>query len=142
RANVDGKSNSPTAAACARTTRLKTTSGSATCAATTSGNRDAAYQAAATDARAPATSMAASHAAGRVIRRESGVTTADPIASPAMKAAAIVENAYVVGPMTSASSRVQATSYTSAENPEIATAAHARRGEREDIARRTRGTRR
>ena len=59
---------------------------------------------------AAVTSIAASHTAGCSTRRATRVPSADPIASPLMNAAAIVANAYVVGPMTSASSRVQATS--------------------------------
>src|SRR5438093_2189891 len=73
--------------------------------------------------------IAASHTAGRAVRRATRAPAADPIASPAMNAAAIVANAYVVGPMTSASSRVHATSYTSAAKPDSAAAAHARTGD-------------
>ncbi len=74
------------------------------------------------------TSIIASQTAGRVVRRASWVPSADPNARPLMNAAAIVANAYVVGPMTSASSRVHATSYINAAKPEIATAAHASTG--------------
>src|SRR5438132_4715716 len=75
--------------------------------------------------------IAASHTAGRALRRAMRAPAADPIASPAMNAAAIVANAYVVGPITSASSRVHATSYTSAANPDSAAAAHASSGDGE-----------
>ena len=52
----------------------------------------------------------ASHGPGRSVRLARRAPIADPIASPLMNDAAIVANAYVVGPITSASSRVQTTS--------------------------------
>src|SRR6266699_6591718 len=60
------------------------------------------------------------------------VPIVDPMAIPLMNAAAIVANAYVVGPMTSASSRVHATSYTSAVNPEMPATALASLGDGSD----------
>src|SRR5438034_1388875 len=60
------------------------------------------------------------------------VPMVDPMAIPLMNAAAIVANAYVVGPMTSASSRVHATSYTSAVNPEMPATALASFGDGSD----------
>ena len=84
--------------------------GSVTCAATTSGMRAAAYHAAAFAATADTHSINAIQTAGRLTRRAVRVPIADPIAKPPMNAAAIVANAYVVGPTTSASRRVQATS--------------------------------
>jgi hypothetical protein len=47
---------------------------------------------------------------------------AEPIAMPMMKDAAMMANAYVVGPMINAMRRVHATSNTRAENPESAAA--------------------
>src|SRR5262245_1830880 len=79
-------------------------------------------------------SIAASHPAGSALRRAARAPAADPIASPAMNAAAIVANAYVVGPMTSASNRVQATSYTSAAKPDNAAAAQASNGAGETVS--------
>ena len=55
-------------------------------------------------------SIAPSQTSGDAERRAMRVPIADPIASPPMNAAAIVANAYVVGPMTRASNLVQATS--------------------------------
>src|SRR5262245_33792479 len=57
--------------------------------------------------------------------RDRRAPAVDPIARPVMNDAAIVANAYVVGPMTSASRRVKATSKTSAVKPENAAAVHA-----------------
>ena len=67
-------------------------------------------------------SITASQNAGRELRRASRTPRLDPIAMPVMNAAAMVANAYVVGPRTSAISRVHATSYTRAANPESAAA--------------------
>src|SRR5437763_15955329 len=64
-ATVAGRRSRPTVKACATTIRLNTTSGSATCPATASGSRDAAYHAATTEATPLTTSIAASHTRGR-----------------------------------------------------------------------------
>src|SRR5262245_41568993 len=109
-AMVDGRRSNATATACAPTTVVRTAFGSATSVATMSGSRVAAYQAAAIDAAAPAMRSQASQTAGFAALRASGVPSADPIANPVTNAAAMVENAYVVGPITSARRRVQATS--------------------------------
>jgi hypothetical protein len=55
-------------------------------------------------------SIDASHSAGREVRRARRAPTADPMAMPLMNDAAIVANAYVVGPITRARSRVKTTS--------------------------------
>src|SRR5437867_7135016 len=127
-ARVIGSNSRATVAAWAATTGPKAAVGAATSAATISGIRVAAYQAAPLAVTAETNSMAASHTAGCAARRAIRTPAADPIASPLMNAAAIVAKAYVVGPMTSANSRVQATSYTSAAKPEIVAAAQARNG--------------
>src|SRR5205807_3900680 len=106
-ASVIGSSSTPTVNACVAMSDPNAAAGSATCAATTSGMRVAAYQAAALEATADTQSVAASHAAGLATRRAIFAPTADPIASPPINADAIVANAYVVGPTTSASRRVQ-----------------------------------
>src|SRR5204863_4122065 len=97
-----------TVTACRQTIDSKSAAGSATCSATTIGSLVAAYHADRTAATAPAQSIDASQSSGRAVRRARRVPAADPIASPLTNAAAIVANAYVVGPSTSASSPVQA----------------------------------
>src|SRR6516225_34524 len=97
-AKVIGRSNAVTTTAWIRTSRAKTTFGSATCAAVTSGRRVAANVADA-DAATPLTIN--DHASQRITlweRRAIRVPAVDPIASPVTNAAAIVANAYVVGP--------------------------------------------
>src|SRR5437660_5449404 len=61
--------------------------------------------------------------AGRRVRAENTAPNVDPMAVPATSAVTVAENAYVVGPTTSASARVQAISYISAANPEMPRAA-------------------
>src|SRR5204862_1266608 len=128
RAHGMGRSNRATAIACRVTTRPNAASGSATCEATISGSRDAANQPAADAATAVIMSIAPSQVAGRDERRARRAPAAAPIVRPMMKEATTVVNAYVVGPTTSTRSRVQATSLTSATNPEMAAAAVATRG--------------
>src|SRR5262245_61645958 len=62
---------------------------------------------------------AASHAAGCRVRPTMPVPIADPIATPAITAASVAANAYVVGPSVIARIRVHAISWISAANPEI-----------------------
>src|SRR6185436_20569019 len=93
-----------------------------------SGSRDAANAAISAALTAVVTSIAASQSAGCETRRARRAPAADPSAIPPMKDAAVVANAYVVGPMTSTRSRAKATSYTSAENPDSAAAVQASAG--------------
>ena len=74
-------------------------------------------------------SAAANHRVGRALRPTMRTPIAEPIAMPTMNAAAMMANAYVVGPMIEAINRVHVTSKTSAPNPEIAAAPAASPGE-------------
>src|SRR5215212_7703085 len=86
--------------------------------ASRSGNREVASH----EATAPPTpkviNIAASQTPGRAPRRTRRVAANDPMAIPLTNDATIVENAYVVGPMSRAITRVHATSCTSAINPD------------------------
>src|SRR5437762_2697213 len=127
-ANVLGRRRRPTENAWNNTIRPNPADGPATSEATTSGRRIAAYHAAPEAKTAAPANIAASHVAGRDVRRPTRVPAAEPAARPTMNDATIVANAYVVGPITSASSRVHATSYTSAMKPERAAAPQASTG--------------
>src|SRR5438874_1778167 len=108
-ASVIGSSSKAVPAACLITRLVNPRFGSVTWAATMSGILVAATYAAAEAATDDIVNIAASHTAGRALRRTTRAPAADPIASPAINAAAIVAKAYGVGPITSASSRVHAT---------------------------------
>src|SRR6516162_5529597 len=92
------------------TMRSNITDGSATCAAVMRGSRVAAKDAAAHPLAALTASIMASQGVVFAARRATRVPMADPTASPATNAAAIVAKAYVVGPRIMASRRVHATS--------------------------------
>src|SRR5205823_10335769 len=70
---------------------------------------------------------------GRLRRSTTAALAHDPAARPRMKTESIAPNAYVVGPIASASTRVHATSWASATKPVIATA-NAAAGGRVDAA--------